>query len=144
MGASIKYERDVMELAGFLSSEEGMAYLREDGRDVLRHEIAQRLIEARVLHNLARSAVSRTAAGESTDDFASVNQLFAAELHQRLALTGMRIFGRAGQMLQREGSPLGGAFTHMFFDSIAATVLGGTTEIQRNVIATRGLGLPRE
>jgi alkylation response protein AidB-like acyl-CoA dehydrogenase len=74
---------------------------------------------------------------------ASVNQLFSAELHQRLARTGAHVFGRHGLLWQRRDAPLGAAFTHMRLDSVAATFLGGASEIQRNVIATRGLGLPR-
>jgi hypothetical protein len=70
--------------------------------------------------------------------------LFSAELHQRLSQTGTKLFGRYADLWQRDEAPLGALFTHDRFDAVANTLLGGTAEIQRNVIATRGLGLPRE
>jgi hypothetical protein len=75
---------------------------------------------------------------------ASVNQLFGAELLQRLARTGASAFGPFSQLWQGEDAPLHATYAHLRQDAVAATFLGGTTEIQRNVIATRGLGLPRK
>jgi alkylation response protein AidB-like acyl-CoA dehydrogenase len=141
IGATIKYEQALHDLVGHLRSDEGRRLARANPD---RKEIARRHTEIRVLYNLARYTVSKQAAGEEPGFEASVNQLFGAELHQRLARTGAKAFGRAGALWERgDGSPLNAAFTHMRRDSVAATFLGGTSEIQRNVIATRGLHLPR-
>ncbi len=143
IGATIKYERGLRNLVDYVNSDEGRARLRDDWAPV-RHEIAQRYTEVRVLYNLARYTVSVQASGKVPGYEASINQLFSAELHQRLARTGAKAFGPLARLWQREGAPLNGVFTHMCFDSVAATFLAGTSEIQRNVVATRGLGLPRE
>jgi alkylation response protein AidB-like acyl-CoA dehydrogenase len=139
IGATVKFEQALSTLVDYLKSDEGRASARPDTAG-LRLEIARRYAEVRVLYNLARYSASVTEPGYE----ASVNQLFGAELHQRLARTGAKAFGRLAELWQREDAPLGAAFTHLRLDSVAATFLGGTTEIQRNVIATRGLGLPKE
>jgi alkylation response protein AidB-like acyl-CoA dehydrogenase len=143
IGATIKYEQALLELVGYLRSAEGRGFLRDDQAATVRQEIARRYTEIRVLYNLARYTVSAQAAGGVPGYEASVNQLFGAELHQRLARTGAAAFGRFAQLWQRQDAPMNAAFTHLCLDSVAATFLGGTSEIQRNVIATRGLNLPR-
>ncbi|MPZ81313.1 MAG: hypothetical protein GEV28_13285 [Actinophytocola sp.] len=140
IGATVKFEQALSTLVSYVK--EGGEFLRPD-RARLRHEIARRYAEVRVLYNLARYTVSKQVSGEVPGYEASVNQLFGAELASRLARTGAEAFGPYAQLWGRDGAPLGAAFTHLRLDSVAATFLGGTTEIQRNVIATRGLGLPK-
>jgi alkylation response protein AidB-like acyl-CoA dehydrogenase len=139
IGATIKYEQAIARLVEHIGTPEGREQLREGWERGARQEIARRYVEMRVLYNIARFSVTNPVPGYE----ASVNQLFSAELHQRLARTGAHVFGRHGLLWQRRDAPLGAAFTHMRMDSVAATFLGGASEIQRNVIATRGLGLPR-
>jgi alkylation response protein AidB-like acyl-CoA dehydrogenase len=133
IGATVKFEQALSTLVSYLKSHE------HEVRPGVRLEIARRYAEVRVLYNLARYSASVEEPGYE----ASVNQLFGAELHQRLARTGAKAFGHLAELWQRADAPLGAAFTHLRLDSVAATFLGGTTEIQRNVIATRGLGLPK-
>jgi alkylation response protein AidB-like acyl-CoA dehydrogenase len=145
IGATIKYEQALAELVELVGRDEGGRFVRADWGDPLRHEIARRHTEIRVLANLARYTVSRSVSDDAVPEYeASINQLFSAELHQRLARTGAKVFGPYGGLWQRHDAPLGAAFTHLCFDSVAATFLAGTSEIQRNIIATRGLGLPRQ
>ncbi|MBI3743948.1 MAG: acyl-CoA dehydrogenase family protein [Chloroflexi bacterium] len=76
---------------------------------------------------------------------ASVAKVFGSETQQRVAQVGLRIMGLYGQV--EEGSPLApvkGRVLKQYLSSISATIAAGTSEIQRNIIATRGLGLPRE
>jgi alkylation response protein AidB-like acyl-CoA dehydrogenase len=146
IGATIKFEQALARLVEYVNSADGAAHLREGWQHGARNEIARRYIEVRVLYNIARYTVSKQAAGAVPGYEASVNQLFSAELHQRLARTGALVFGQHSLLWRGEphsAAPMDAAFTHLRLDSVAATFLGGASEIQRNVIATRGLGLPR-
>lgn len=142
IGAVVKFEQAVRTLVAHVRDSKTPDFLRTDRRQ-LRHEIVQRYVEVRVLYNLARHTISGEAAGEDLGYAASINQLFGAELNQRLARTGLKALGPAGQLQRNAGAPPVAAFSHLRLDSVAAPFLGGTTEIQRNIIATRGLGLPR-
>ncbi|KWT63761.1 hypothetical protein ADL21_01380 [Streptomyces albus subsp. albus] len=145
LGTTIKFDHALTDLIAYLKTEHGAEQLHPEWGHGLRSEIARRYIEVRVSHQLARYAIAREDAGEVPSHEASVNQLFSAELHQRLARTGARAFGPHSLLWrgdETQPAPLDGAFTHLWFDAVAATFMGGTSEIQRNVIATRGLGLP--
>ena len=75
---------------------------------------------------------------------ASMSKVYGSEFQQRTARMGINVLGLAGAL--KPASPhakLEGAFCQMYMSSVARTIGAGTSEIQRNIIATRGLGLPR-
>ena len=113
--------------------------------DSPRLELADRYIEASVAKTLSQRVISMQARGLVPNHEASMTKLFATELSQRVALTATRLLGKYGDVRKgpREYRPMGGRWATSYISSVAATIAGGTSEIQRNVIATRGLGLPR-
>ncbi|MGE3855433.1 MAG: acyl-CoA dehydrogenase family protein [Dehalococcoidia bacterium] len=109
-----------------------------------RYELADRWIELEVGYQVAYRVPYLQAQGEEPNHEASVSKLYGSELTQRIANTGMHLLGPASQL--SPGSPyarLGGAFARLYTRAAAATIAGGPSEVQRNVIAQRGLGLPR-
>jgi alkylation response protein AidB-like acyl-CoA dehydrogenase len=76
---------------------------------------------------------------------ASTSKLFNSELVQRSARLGTKVFGMYANLWDRHDprSPMGAQFTRRYVTSIPSTIAAGSSEIQRNIIATRGLGLPR-
>lgn len=74
----------------------------------------------------------------------SMLKLFLSETRQRFANLGVQILGPLGQL--RKGgkwTQVEGRFAHGYLEGYISTIVGGTSEVQRNIIATRGLGLPR-
>ena len=82
--------------------------------------------------------------GQVPNKEASIGKLFGTELQQRVAAAWLDLLGPYAQL--RPGStraPFQGYAVQSFLSSFSTTIAGGTSEIQRNIIATRGLGLPR-
>jgi len=109
-----------------------------------RHELAERWIETEVAIALSYRVVSIQAKGLVPNQEASITKLFSSELAQRIAGTAMHVAGLAGQLgAGSPYAPLGGRIDAWYRIAVGATIAGGTSEIQRGVIAQRGLGLPR-
>ncbi len=144
ISGAISYERNLTRLLDYGKSEDGNKHVRQDWR-ALRHEIAERHLEIGVLFNFAFRIVSMQNSGMVPNYEASVNKMFGSEIHQRLARTGTKVFGLYANVWQEEGdhSPMSAEFTRDYVGSVPHTIFSGSSEIQRNVIATRGLGLPR-
>ena len=106
----------------------------------LRQEIAQRYIETEVMHQFSLRVISIQNRGEVPNHEASLSKLFNSELAQRLSQTGMRALGLHGALVDEQDPR---SFAPHYMGTVPATIRGGTSEVQRNVIATRGLGLPR-
>ena len=73
----------------------------------------------------------------------SMQKLFATELAQKITNTGMDVLGLYGQL--KKGSKhaaLKGQLEHHYRWSVVETIYAGTSEIQRNIMALRGLKLP--
>jgi alkylation response protein AidB-like acyl-CoA dehydrogenase len=117
-----------------------------DTRPTLRLEFADRWIEAAVAKFLSYRVVTMQARGEIPNYEASMTKLYASELGQRIAALGMHMLGLGGQLLERKGphARMGGRMGTGYVAAVSSTIAGGTSEIQRNIIATRGLGLPRD
>ena len=75
---------------------------------------------------------------------ASVSKLTGSEIAQRIKNLGIKMLGMHG-ILDKDSKHayLNGKLAWEWMDSYSLTIRGGTSEIQRNIIATRGLGLPR-
>ncbi|MGB2694195.1 MAG: acyl-CoA dehydrogenase family protein [Dehalococcoidia bacterium] len=111
----------------------------------IRHELAERLLETHVAKMLSYRVITMQAKGMVPNYEASMTKLFASELTQRIARTSLNVTGLYGQLLSgSEWAPRNGRYGAMYIQTLASTIAGGTSEVQRNIIAQRGLGLPRD
>ena len=107
--------------------------------------LAQCEIEWNVGRLLTLRVVDLHARGGGMPDMeASVTKLFMTEAYQRLAAIATRVVGARATLHHDDPlAPLGGRIGQAVLSSTIGTVMGGTSEVQRTIIATRGLGLPR-
>ena len=123
--------------------------LKSDGRDTaispaLRHRLAERVLETEVSSLLAYRIAWMVDSGIEPQQEASISKMFSTELLLRVANTGMQVLGLMGQLTEdSRWSPLRGKLRRLYLWSVSETIGGGASEIQRNIIATRGLCLPR-
>ena len=128
-----------------------VAYVKETKRDgkplgqypLVRQKLAQIAIElelARLLYYRISYLLDR---GGVPAYESSMEKLFTSELTQRLSNVGMQVLGLYGQLkINSKWAPLEGEIELHYRRTVCETIAAGTSEIQRNIIAQRGLALP--
>ena len=120
-----------------------------DGKPIIeqplvRRKLADLWLELNILRYLSYRVVSLQDSGQVPNYESSIVKVFNSEYSQRLANAGLHILGLHGQLQQDSpNARLHGRFERSYVASVGATIAAGTSEIQRSIIATRGLGLPR-
>jgi alkylation response protein AidB-like acyl-CoA dehydrogenase len=110
----------------------------------VRQQLAQLRIEYEIASLLLARAVQMHSSGSDYRAEAAMVKLFNTEFAQRLYRTAVHLLGLYGHL--REGcsrAPWNGAIAHAFLSAAQDTIGAGTSEVQREIIAVRGLGLPR-
>ena len=111
----------------------------------VRNFITDCYIECEVGFNFSFRIISMQNAGVLPNYEASTAKMFISEVNQRTQRAGTRLFGLYANIWDENDprAPARAQFTQRYVLTIPATIAGGSSEIQRNIIATRGLGLPR-
>ena len=111
---------------------------------LMRQKIAQLWIDTECLKLTGARAITRLLRGEVPGPEASTGKMVWVETHQRLQELAMEIEGPYAQLVRgSDWAVEGGLWQHSFLRSRANSIEGGTTEIQKNIIAERLLGLPK-
>ena len=112
---------------------------------LIRQRMAQMRMELEVCRMMYYQLACMLDKGTIPSYQSSMEKMFVTEYAQRLADTALEILGQFGQLT--EGSKevrLRGKAELLYRKAVVETIYGGSSEIQRNIIAQRGLGLPRK
>ncbi|GAA3162339.1 acyl-CoA dehydrogenase family protein [Planomonospora alba] len=108
---------------------------------VLRDRLLRAWLELRIMRLNALRTMTSLSAGEPGPEV-SIAKLYWSEWHRRLGELAQAVQGRAG--LVADGAPYElNDLQRLYLFSRADTIYAGSSEIQRNIIAERTLGLPR-
>jgi len=134
LGQQIGFESEFKEI---------LAAARANGaakNPVMRQKLAQAWIELQLVR---LNAVTNLEEGTTRPGLAAINKLCWATWHRNAGELAMEVMGADAELCAEPPYKLT-RFQSRFLFSRSDTIYGGTNEIQRNIIAEQGLGLPRE
>jgi len=110
---------------------------------VIRNKLAQLRIEFEVGRLLIYRVALVMDEGRAPNREAAMSKAYSTAFEQRLAKAAMEVLGLYGQLLSDSKlAPIRGLAVHSYLASKGYSLQAGTSEILKNVLATRGLGLP--
>jgi alkylation response protein AidB-like acyl-CoA dehydrogenase len=110
----------------------------------VRRRLAQLVTEVEIARLFSYRVAWQQSNGKHPGPEATIVKLFVTELQLRIATAAIQLLGHDGELVPGEhDAPYGGFFERFYRRSVMRNIVGGTSEIMRNVIAQRHLGLPR-
>ena len=132
---------DLVKLANELEGPDGRSLSQDPD---VRRRFVELGVETEAARLIAYEVAYLQGKGEVPNMEASMSKVTGTRLAQKVSAFGVELLGLYGQL--ERGSPhavMEGRLLEQHLSSFSATIAAGTTEIQKNIIATRGLGLPR-
>jgi len=148
--ATLDFERTALmfypSVRGYLENlSEYIKQIQKPLNPVLRNRLAELLAECEMARLIHYRAIWMMERGSIPTHEAAMDKLYNCELAQRAAEFGMQILGNYGGLLPgSKFACLNGWPLFSYLDTVSYSIMAGTSEIDRNVIAVKGLDLPAE
>lgn len=111
---------------------------------VVREKIAKLCADLEVARKLQRKVISEALKNRVPTIEAAMYKMWQSQLGQRIANVALDLIGPdAALKPEVDDAPAGGRYERSYRYTVVDTIGGGTSEVQRNIIAQRGLGLPK-
>ena len=144
LGATTRTQQTFQSLLR-LARTHGRGGRRASADPVVRQQLADLAIRVETMKLEAYRQLTDTLRGRPSGIAASINKLVTTELNHDLARTALDILGSYGPLGRRDARVRDrGVWPLDYMFSLGLIIGGGTSQIQKNIIAERGLGLPRE
>ena len=144
----LDYERSGMErLMGNYPLFEAIIQFTKDNKLFQQSVIRNKLAQLRIEFEVGRLLIYRVALvmdeGRAPNREAAMSKAHSTAFEQRLAKAAMEVLGPYGQLVSDSKlAPIRGLAVHSYLASKGYSLQAGTSEILKNILATRGLGLP--
>jgi alkylation response protein AidB-like acyl-CoA dehydrogenase len=112
--------------------------------DALQVELGRLVADFDALWSMTAWSVSEASRNGVPGPGASLLKLRVTEAFEELAALGMRMLGGVGLSREDVGGLASGHLVEEYLRCLSFTIAGGTSQIQRNIVAERILGLPKE
>jgi len=144
IATSVSHGNTVQDFVAYAREHRNEATCTIAHQRALRYELADRAVEAQVERMLSYQVIGLQARGIVPNHESSIAKLYSSELDQRIAATGLKMLGLYGQLRRdSEHTQMNGRMASFYLYATSSTIGGGTSEVQRNIIAQRGLSMPR-
>ena len=138
-------------IAGSIRFDQALDWLKTTARE--QHKLADPRVRQRVADLATKAAIMRWAGMRALTDslhermnphLSAAMKLMSTSLVQEFSETGMEVLGPWAALMDDSHLAPGGRWAKQFLFDRAMTIAGGTSEVQRNIVAQRVLGLPRK
>jgi alkylation response protein AidB-like acyl-CoA dehydrogenase len=143
LGRQVRFKQELEMLLDVCASEPTANGLLCDD-PIVRQQLGRSIVEVEAIRLVALKSFSRILAGEERGPDASVIKLYWSHAAQRMNEAALDILGPAAVLAEGdEDARASGRFQTSFLQSKAFSIYSGSSEIQRNIIGERMLGLPK-
>jgi alkylation response protein AidB-like acyl-CoA dehydrogenase len=121
--------------------------VRDRGRAAdprVRQQVAELATKAAIVRYSGLRTLTDSLRGRMNPHLSAAMKLVTTQLTQEFSETAMEVLGPWAALMDDPHAPSNGRWARQWLGDRAMTIAGGTSEVQRNIVAQRILGLPRE